>query len=298
MIEGSGRVRLFLGVQLGVEAVRDAAAVAEALRRRASESELAVRWLAPANYHLTLKFLGWTPPEAVTALRDALAAPIAEVGRFDLIGRGLGAFPEPAQARVLWAGIDDATGGLAELARVLDDACHRLGFAREARAYHPHLTLGRLKTPSDLAALLGEAAGAGAEGVSAQVFRKTPVTAVTLFESVLKSDGSEYLLRAQFRLAKQRRTPQRHTGSVEPPATTRVGTEGKAERDRTQTPPRADADTSDVAAAGGSGSPDSEAASRAGEMPRAPDPTSPTNQEQTPPPTTAPDASVDGGTSA
>ncbi|MGB8128763.1 MAG: RNA 2',3'-cyclic phosphodiesterase [Candidatus Angelobacter sp.] len=51
-------------------------------------------------------------------------------------------FPNPNAARIFWAGVN---GGdhLPLLASTIDAALEKLGFPREAKPYHPHLTLAR-----------------------------------------------------------------------------------------------------------------------------------------------------------
>lgn len=215
MSEPRDRVRLFLGVEISLQAVHDLTAVAEALRRRARAGGPRVRWVAPETYHVTLKFLGWTPPEAIAAIRDALAGPVAGQGSFDITGRGLGAFPRPDRARVLWAGVDDPSGGLPRLAGMVEDGLEHLGFAREQRPFHAHVTLGRVRDQEDVSELL--------ETSSEQVFRKTSIAAVTLFESVLKSTGSEYRMRARFALGTAPRGLERQTDSLKPGSITGSG---------------------------------------------------------------------------
>jgi 2'-5' RNA ligase len=60
----------------------------------------------------------------------------------------LGAFPTGRRARVVWAGLDDPTQGLAGVADSVGAALEPLGFQREARAFRPHVTLARLKSPA------------------------------------------------------------------------------------------------------------------------------------------------------
>src|SRR5690606_23921764 len=144
------RIRLFLGVQISLAAVRELAAVAESLRRRARAAGALVRWVAPERYHVTLKFLGWTRPEAVDAISDVLAGPLAEVGGFTIAGGGLGACPHADRARVLWAGVDDPTGGLTRLVEIVETELEQVGFAREARDFNAHVTLGRIRQPADV----------------------------------------------------------------------------------------------------------------------------------------------------
>ena len=66
----------------------------------------------------------------------------ATVGSFETRLNGVGAFPKPARARVLWAGLEDRPGRMAALALALD-AAFAPGFRPEVRAFRPHLTVGR-----------------------------------------------------------------------------------------------------------------------------------------------------------
>jgi 2'-5' RNA ligase len=97
--------------------------------------------------HVTLRFLGEvddeTVPAVVAAARSAAAG--AERGYVSL--EGLGAFPHQARARVLWAGITDPSSAAARLAGALGAMLVPLGFEPEERAYVPHLTLARFRTP-------------------------------------------------------------------------------------------------------------------------------------------------------
>jgi 2'-5' RNA ligase len=207
MPEAPERIRLFLGVEISLAAVRELTAVAESLRRKARAAGLRVRWVAPESYHVTLKFLGWTRPEAVVAIADALAGPIATVGEVTITGRGLGAFPRADRARVVWAGIDDPAAGLTRLAEIVETRLETVGFAREQRDFHAHVTLGRIRQPGDVQELLG--------GGSEKMFRESRVTAVTLFESVLKSSGSEYCAQARFGLREAALAAKRQTESLQ-----------------------------------------------------------------------------------
>jgi 2'-5' RNA ligase len=207
MAEKHDRIRLFVGVEIALAAVRELGVVAEALRRKARAAGLQVRWVAPEHYHVTLAFLGWTRPEAVLAIADVLAEPIATVGEFNIAGRGLGAFPSADRARVLWAGVNDPGAGLSRLADIVATTLEPVGFARASRPFHAHVTLGRIREPADVQGLLG--------GVSEKMFREARVSAVTLFESVLKSTGSEYQPRARFGLREAVLAAKRHTESLQ-----------------------------------------------------------------------------------
>jgi len=201
------QVRLFIGVRVAVDVVHQLAELQKRMAGAARGAGLRVKWTAPAGLHVTLAFLGWARPEVVDAVADAGAHALRGARTFGFVTRGAGAFPSPARARVLWAGVDDG-GRLSGLARSLGEATAALGFARETRPFHGHVTLGRLREPADVAALLAPHAE--------QIFSETWVESVVLFESLMKSKGSEYVARAEWTLEGPKRPPRRQTGPVEP----------------------------------------------------------------------------------
>jgi 2'-5' RNA ligase len=107
---------------------------------RARALALDARWARVEGLHVTLKFVGHVDDAVVEKIKAALtsikAAPF--VVRFE----GVGFFPNPNAARVFWAGVD---GGdhLPRLASTIEAALEKLGFPRENKPYHPHLTLAR-----------------------------------------------------------------------------------------------------------------------------------------------------------
>jgi 2'-5' RNA ligase len=104
------------------------------------------RWVPPENQHVTLKFLGSTPPRLVDRVTERLREVAAVHAPVSVRVRGVGAFPSPGRARVLWAGLDDGDARVAELAPALDLALAG-EFEREHRAFHPHLTVARSDPP-------------------------------------------------------------------------------------------------------------------------------------------------------
>lgn len=119
-------------------------------RLRRSIGDL-VRWAPVQNIHLTLKFLGEVSPASVAILTQMLRAEADSYSAFDISIGGLGSFPNPKQARVLWIGIQ-APAELEALQRGIESACARLGYAPDARPFSPHLTIGRVQdriSPAD-----------------------------------------------------------------------------------------------------------------------------------------------------
>jgi 2'-5' RNA ligase len=99
------------------------------------------RWTDPEGWHLTLAFLGATQPDAAAAILDRLARVLAETDGFAVVAGGLGSFPSHRQARVLWYGVQDGDGRLAELAARVRVAS---GTQDETR-FRPHVTLARAR---------------------------------------------------------------------------------------------------------------------------------------------------------
>jgi len=107
------------------------------------ERELPVRWIEADGYHLTLKFLGEIRQEHVTPIGEVLRNVAAENGRFSLELGGFGAFPTIRRPRVFWLGAE-ASPALRCLKQDVEWRLSELGFERETRAFHPHVTLGRV----------------------------------------------------------------------------------------------------------------------------------------------------------
>ncbi|MBK7537417.1 MAG: RNA 2',3'-cyclic phosphodiesterase [Myxococcales bacterium] len=185
--------RLFVGVRVSVGTANALADAVETLARRAGSAGHAVRWVPPTLYHVTLKFLGLTQPEAISALQDGLRAAVLGVAPFSFSVARLGAFPELGKARVIWAGVSSVDDALGKLARRVDDATSALGFAGaagSAPAFVGHVTLGRLREPVAISEVLLP--------LMEQMFSDTKVAGISLLESVLKSGTLTYRELAHF----------------------------------------------------------------------------------------------------
>jgi len=179
-------VRCFVAADLTPDAREDLGGLQVRLRKAGVEC----RWVLPAALHLTLKFLGEVAPETFEALRNALTPPLGVGGPLQLAAAGVGAFPSPQRARVVWAGLTGDVATLARAALTLEARVEALGFPREARPFRAHLTLGRSRGPGGLQ---------GAEKLLATeaTYRGPafPVGALVLYESRLRPQGPEYLPR-------------------------------------------------------------------------------------------------------
>lgn len=149
--------------------------------------------VSPDNLHVTLKFLGSTPIESRVAIQNQIAESVIGQPPFVLRVVGLGAFPRAERPSVLWAGLIDAEP-LVSLAQQLEGALEPLGFARESRAFHPHLTLARVKglPPRKFFELLHMYANTD--------FGTVEIPSVEFIRSDLERNGAHYSTLAECRL--------------------------------------------------------------------------------------------------
>jgi RNA 2',3'-cyclic 3'-phosphodiesterase len=98
------------------------------------------RWARVEGLHVTLKFIGEVSDARLAEMKTALASVKTEP--FDVRFAGAGFFPNPKAARVFWAGVEGGDA-LPRLASAIDASLARLGFEKEDKPYHPHLTLAR-----------------------------------------------------------------------------------------------------------------------------------------------------------
>ncbi len=111
--------------------------------------------VVPANWHLTLRFLGATGDVE----RDVLVARLDDSiggGPFRVTFGGLGAFPRPRRAAVAWLAVRGGEERLAELAARCEDAAQAIGKVPEGRPFHAHLTLSRIRPPHPMDELIDE----------------------------------------------------------------------------------------------------------------------------------------------
>jgi 2'-5' RNA ligase len=149
--------------------------------------------VSPENLHVTLKFLGEVALERTAEVSRTLAESAAGVPAFGAELRGVGAFPHAGRPTVIWTGLVGADS-FVRLAERLEVSLELQGFARESRAFHPHVTLARVKgRPSGgLRALL--------ERHVATSFGPVDIASVELYQSELHREGARYTVLASVRL--------------------------------------------------------------------------------------------------
>ncbi len=176
--------RLFIAIDLPDEHKARLAAL--------RDETLPGRWTPTTQYHLTLRFIGEVDEERAATIEQALAAVRADA--FSLQGRGLGVFPSMRKPRVLFAAIDPDPA-LMDLQTGIEDALRTLGLDADAKSFHPHVTLARLRraAPRTVRAFIHTHASS--------TLAPFAVTHFYLYESLLRPDGALHQRRATFPLS-------------------------------------------------------------------------------------------------
>ncbi len=136
-------LRLFFAVEICGSAAGLLADISTDLRKARAK----VRWVQMDKFHMTLSFLGKQPRNCVeTAVRAARRA-ASGVRPVRAAFTHLGAFPDWKRPRVVWSGLGEGGDELAAAANSLRSELTDEGFEVERKAFVPHATLGRVKSP-------------------------------------------------------------------------------------------------------------------------------------------------------
>jgi 2'-5' RNA ligase len=208
-------LRLFVAVELPDDLKRALADATDRLKRAGANDGL--RWVRPEGIHLTLKFLGATPPHSVPKITAALREHLRDAGSFAVQPAGFDAFHGGKKAatfrtwresyahniRVIIVGLTGDVDALAALAGRIESALNPLGFERERRPFFGHLTLARVREDSSREQRERISAAMDAFPHASDVYTKRVapeqvsfppllVTSVSLMQSTLQPGGAMY----------------------------------------------------------------------------------------------------------
>jgi len=154
------------------------------------EGVAGARWQSEDQLHLTLRFVGEVDRHVASDVHAALGG--IHHRRFEVAVSGLGMFDRRGVPETLWAGVTP-TEPVHALHNKVDQAVARVGLAPERRAYHPHITLARLKRGcGPVHDFLARSGGAASAPFTVEAFG--------LYESRLTPDGALYSEVERYRL--------------------------------------------------------------------------------------------------
>ena len=181
-------VRAFIAIEIPVEMRHQL--VEHITRLKQYIPSTTVRWVRLEGIHLTLKFLG----DVSLNKLDQITGLLEEVGLrhtpFPIDIGQFGCFPNPRCPRVLWVGVGDSSGVLTSLQADLEGVLAQIGFKRETRPFHPHLTLGRVKRGAHSSAV--RSLSTILEEVTIGDLGQVNVDEICLIRSDLKPTGAIY----------------------------------------------------------------------------------------------------------
>lgn len=189
-------IRLFAAIKLSEDLERELYALEEMLR--SGTLMRPVRWVAPENIHLTVKFLGQVEAARIPDLSAALSNSAQSVSPFTLTVRDLGCFPNFKRPDVIWAGLGGQLTEAAELVRRVEEDFAAIGFTRDTRPFSPHLTIGRVRREARPAERL--AIGSYLERIPAQDYGTITADSIHLIKSDLRPSGPVYTTISSIRL--------------------------------------------------------------------------------------------------
>ncbi len=184
-------IRAFVAVALDDELRAAVAATVERLRPLGR----AVAWVPPRNLHVTLQFLGDQSEERLAEAEAALADAAAGSAPIDVTFHGIGAFPGLERPRILWVGLAHGALEARRLQGAVAEALTARGFPKEERAWHPHLTIGRVHDERRWQRETGPALRRAVAEAATTTFGTQRVVEVVLMRSELSPAGARYSVR-------------------------------------------------------------------------------------------------------
>jgi RNA 2',3'-cyclic 3'-phosphodiesterase len=184
--------RLFIAIPLPERIQEQVARYSATL----SSHDWPVRWVGADSAHLTLHFVGDTPPERGELLRMGLPIAVAKLA--------LGVFPHFGQPRVLWLGLTGETERLIALQAEIGRQLAKLDFEVDMRPPHPRITLGRVRDnpPANLGAQVQAAyADPAFAAMNADADGTFTVSEVHLVRSFIERGGARHEIVTRCRLA-------------------------------------------------------------------------------------------------
>ena len=153
-----------------------------------------IKWVTADILHLTLKFLGDTPEDAIRQIINSVDAPFRKIPVMTLHLSGVGLFKNLRNPRVIWIGIMPCPP-LEQAVQILGNTLASFGYPADPVEFVPHLTLGRVKAIKQTDKLVRLV-----EKYRNESFGTADVREIIYYESILNPEGPVYIPLARFPL--------------------------------------------------------------------------------------------------
>ena len=136
------KIRVFVAININLE-IRE---YLSSLRNSIDIPQSKIKWVGKNNLHITLKFLGYQPPEKIKLISSGLKEISHKHNSFKIkISPYMGVFPNYKMPRIIWVGIGEGTNELKKLYNSVEIILFKKGFERESKEFSGHITIGRIK---------------------------------------------------------------------------------------------------------------------------------------------------------
>lgn len=141
------KIRTFIAIKISPELENELNTFLEELKK----IQCNVKWVNAKSIHLTLKFLGNHSSSEIEKVTESVKRGSQDFSVFKLKTGEKGAFPSLKRPRVFWVGLaENNNQTLIPLQKEIDNQLSDLGFEKESRGFHPHLTVGRVRSPGNI----------------------------------------------------------------------------------------------------------------------------------------------------
>ncbi|MGC9072020.1 MAG: RNA 2',3'-cyclic phosphodiesterase [Acidilobus sp.] len=141
MIWRGREMRLFIAVDIDRQ---DMLQRLKELEEELSSLHVPMKLVEPENFHITVRFIGEVAEYVAGEIRGRIL-PGLRFKPFRLRLAGIGGFPSPSNARVIWVGIVKGFDELKDIREQIDRGLREIGITLEQEEFTPHLTLARIK---------------------------------------------------------------------------------------------------------------------------------------------------------
>jgi len=179
-------IRAFIAVELSVEIKAELTRIQTVLKRDAS---CPIRWVTSDSTHLTLCFLGELNQGQIEAVKAVMGRIGGSFSPLQLRLSALGVFPQAAQMRTIWVGLDGERNILSGIHRHLEEGLSVMGYQPELRPFRPHLTLARVPSEASPTSCIELGAAMRRINVTPLV---VGITELSLMKSTLSPTGAIY----------------------------------------------------------------------------------------------------------
>ncbi|PKP04086.1 MAG: RNA 2',3'-cyclic phosphodiesterase [Bacteroidetes bacterium HGW-Bacteroidetes-6] len=158
----------------------------ELAKIRNALSSDSIKWIAPNQFHLTLKYIGETPVSKMESIERAMKNAFLDIKRFDVSLESLKIFGSEYKPRILWTRFCPSETAT-DLFEKLKTEMEGIGYEYDRQNFVPHITLGRINTIHNRHLLKKLT-----DNYEHFCFARTIASEVVLYESVLKFSEPEY----------------------------------------------------------------------------------------------------------